>query len=170
MTKDVWYVILSFIHIISLGVCIGWIIKLHTDKKRLTTKNQDLVDKVAFKEEKLEEFLVSARKQTEELNILRDANEKLHRQLSIANDRSIDHTIINVKNIYPVKINASCRYYKEDLYSLKLDIKDPMIKKQLLQCMEKDLLKVIKIKELPPDPYGWIMIEGYIEVIPKYDK
>ena len=172
MENNTLYLILSLLHIISLGVCIGWLIKLHTDKKRLTLKNNDLVDKVAFKDEMLEESLVSARKQTTELNILRDENEKLRKQINDTYDKH-NPTIIRVNNIYPVKINSATYFSKMELEHIEPTLKDGLIRDRLFAAMRSSLQNYISYQELDITRYGpfdCIEITGTLEVIPNIDK
>lgn len=134
--------------------------------------NNELKEKVSFRDEKLEEFLVSARKQTTELNILRDENEKLRKQINDAYDKH-NPTIIRVNNIYPVKINSAVYFSKMELEHIEPKLKDGLIRDRLFAAMCSSLQNYISYQE--PDitryePFDCIEITGTLEVIPNIDK
>ena len=78
-------------------------------------------------------------------------------------------TIVRVNNIYPVKITAGYKAYKEELDSIEPELQESMIKEQLMNCMKYKLTDHLDYRILPPDIMGCVTIEGRLDVIPKHE-
>lgn len=161
MVKAVFYVILLLLHIVLLAGCIGWIIRLTTEKMTLHKEKNELIDRLASDTMELGKLNLECMKKDE---IINDLKKRI-----INTYTENEPTIVRINNVYPVKITAGYRAYKDHLDDIEPELREFTIKEQLMDCMKYKLKDHLDYKISPPDIMGWVTIEGRLDVIPKHE-